>query len=203
MKTTHVYTHALILAIGLLLTAATQAAVTHITINTAPLISNAAGPFSLDLQFNDGGVLNNNTVTVGNFTFGGGAAVGSGNASDGGVTGDLGSIVAFNNGAAFQEFFQQFTPGSVLGFDVTTTNLVDGFTPDAFSVAILDKDLFNIPTNGVGNSLASLTFDGTAPTPSFSSGTGAFSGLSAAPEPSRSVLLIAGFATMFLRRRRK
>ncbi|MEI8021590.1 MAG: NF038129 family PEP-CTERM protein, partial [Schlesneria sp.] len=120
----------------------------HFEIDTSGLGSSpasAGAPFSLDLQFVDGGVLSNNTVQVSNFTYGGGAATGSATTA-GGATGDIGSTVTFDNSSFFQELYQSFTPGTKLNFDVTLSQNVDGITPDSFVVAILDKDLLNIPT---------------------------------------------------------
>ena len=50
------------------------------------------------------------------------------------------------------EIYQPFAPGSRLSFFVTMTTNVTS-TPDAFSFGILDGNLFNIPTNGLGDSL--------------------------------------------------
>jgi hypothetical protein len=63
--------------------------------------------------------------------------------------------VLLTDGPGFlNEFFQAFIPGSRLSFDLTLTrNVGPGPTPDAFSFAILDGSLANIPTNGVGDSL--------------------------------------------------
>ncbi len=127
----------------------------HVDVNTAALIGNPSGPFSVDFQFNDGSGLGdgNNTGTVGNFTYGGGGASGSATQL-GGASGDLYSGVVLTDTTPFNELFQGFTAGTTLGFDVTlTTNVDPGSTPDAFSFAILDGSLANIPTTGVGDTL--------------------------------------------------
>ncbi|MGB8167166.1 MAG: NF038129 family PEP-CTERM protein [Chthoniobacteraceae bacterium] len=185
-------TASLIAVAGFILsTAATEAALYHIDINTAALnlpANSGDAPFSLDFQFNDGGVLGNNTATITNFTFGGGSATGSPTLFDGAL-GNIGSTVTLNNSGPFQELYQTFTPGAVLGFDVSLTQNLDGLTPDSFVVAILDKNPFNIPTTGIGDSLLHADIDTTSPLTiaqlNLSSGTGSYAGVtvSAIPEP--------------------
>src|SRR5438876_718777 len=67
----------------------------HVDVNTAPLVGNSAGPFSLDFQLIDGsGTLAvPNTVTLSNFTYGGGGAVGLPTLSPG-ATGSLTSTIS-------------------------------------------------------------------------------------------------------------
>ncbi len=132
-----------------------------VTVNTAPLVGNPLAPFFLDFMLTDGSgsLAGPNTVNLSNFQFGGGSLVGSPTLS-GGASGSLGtSIVLSDSANFFNEAFQQFMPGSFLSFDVTTTNNADPIAPDAFSFAILDKNLFNLPTNGLGDALvlANLT----------------------------------------------
>ena len=159
----------------------------HVRIDTSGLSSSpasAGAPFSLDLQFNDGGVLGNNTAQVSNFTYSGGSATGSAN-TFGGATGDIGSTVTFDNSSVFQELYQTFTPGTMLAFDVNVSQNLDGLTPDSFVVAILDKDLLNIPTTGTGNSLFQIDINQTIGTlvPNLGSGTGDYGSVNVVPEP--------------------
>src|ERR1039457_6363375 len=75
----------------------------NITMNTSPLIGHAAGPFSLEFQFNDGEGIGdgNNTVLLSSFLFGtGGSAAGSASTA-GNVIGDLGSSVQFTDTVFF------------------------------------------------------------------------------------------------------
>jgi len=140
---------------GALSARVSSAALYHVDVNTAPLIGNPAGPFSLDFQLNDGSGLGdgNNSVTIGNFVFGTGGPLGSATLL-GGAAGDLASGVTLTDTTAFNEFFQSFTAGSTLSFDVSLTANADaGPTPDAFVFGILDYSLGNIPTTGVGDSL--------------------------------------------------
>jgi hypothetical protein len=129
----------------------------HVDINTAPLVGSLSGPFSLDFQLTDGsGTLAGvNTVTLSNFIFTGGTPTGSASLF-GGATGSLSSTVTLTDGLFFSnEFFQGFSAGTTkIGFDaLLTTNVDPGPTPDAFSLAILDNTLSNIPTTGLGDSL--------------------------------------------------
>ena len=85
-----------------------------------------------------------------------------------------------------------------------TTNLTP--TPDAFSFAILDSNLFNIQTNGLGDAL--LLFN-IKPNPVLADlqtfrpvGVGLTAVTTAAvPEPSSATLLLIGAAVLIFRRR--
>ena len=184
----------LALAAALVLTtAAGHASRFHVTLNTGALTlppASANAPFSLDFQFVDGGVLGNNTATISNFTYGGGAATGSA-FTIGGALGDIGSTVTFDNSSFAQELYQTFTPGTALGFDVFLSQNVDGLTPDSFSMSILDQALLNIPTTGLGDTLFHADIISTSALTvsqiDHSSGTGDFAGVTsdvvAVPEP--------------------
>src|SRR5688572_9400327 len=71
-------------------------ATTHVSVDTQGLVGNPAGPFYVDFQFNDGTGANDNQVNLANFSFGGGAAVGTAT-TFGGVTGDLGSGITLTD----------------------------------------------------------------------------------------------------------
>ena len=178
----------------------------RVTVNTSSLIGSSSAPFALDFQFNNGSILNNNTVTVDNFQYNGGAAVGAPTLF-GGVTGNIGSSVFFNNSSAFQELFQTFTPGSSLRFDVFLTQNPESPTPDLFAFAILDKNGFNIPASGLGDSLVLINVDNLGASPQTFSGTGAFSNVTTSstkvPESSTCVLLLTGLPLLGLAVRRK
>ena len=195
----------LLLAAGLFLSsAAAHAAVYHVSIDTSTLTATGNGPFSLDFQFNGGDTPGNNTALISNFDFGGGSATGSANLT-GSVTGSLLTSVSFTNTSAFSEFYQTFTAGGVLQFDVTLTQNLDGITPDSFSVAILDGNLNNIDTNSAFGSLVQIDINTTGTlNVNTASGTGVYSGVTTTvPEPSSTMLvgLLAG--GMLLRRRRR
>ena len=196
MRCVQVFKATFVAAFAALLTCASTgyAGSFHFEIDTSALGSlpaSAGAPFSLDLQFVDGGVLGNNTVQVSNFTYGGGTATGSATTA-GGAAGDIGSTVTFDNSTFFQELYQSFTPGTKLAFDVNLSQNVDGLTPDSFVVAILDKDLLNIPTTGTGNSLVQIDINQATGTlvVNVGSGTGDYVSVNVVPEPTS--LTIAG-----------
>lgn len=124
----------------------------NVSLNTSQLAAlyPSVSSYALDFQLNDGDGTGtgNNTALLSNFQFGGGAAVGtptafcSSNPSGGscaGVSGDLTTGITLSDTEAFNEFLQEFTPGSVLSFDVNlTTNLNVGLTPDWFSFSLTD-----------------------------------------------------------------
>ena len=189
---------------------ASQAFSFHVKVTTTPLIGSFSAPFALDFQLNGGNPLGN-TATISNFTFGTGSATVNPPATFSGLgSGDLSSSVTVADDSlnAFNEFFQGFAPGSTLDFDVSLTTNVNTPTADAFSFAILDKDLFNIPTTGPGDPLLLVNIDnaltGLSGVQTYS-GTGAYSGVTvtATPEPGTAAILVLGAGMLLgLRRRR-
>jgi hypothetical protein len=127
----------------------------HVDVNTASLTGNPGGPFSLDFQLNGAGA---NTATITNFSFVGGSPLTDatfGPAYTHGASGNLGSTVVLTDAASFfNEFFQGFSAGTTeISFDARLTENVAAPTPDAFSMAILDKNALNIPTTGSADNL--------------------------------------------------
>ncbi len=108
----------------------------------------------------------------------------------------------------FNEYFEAFTPGTLLSFQLTTTNVMDpGGTPDEFTLAILDGMGSEIPTTGVADEFLSVTLPGGAPqVAAFGTAPGAAFSLSAptaqpqgsgaTPEPS--MLLLTGVGSVLL-----
>jgi|SRR5215472_15331673 len=137
------------------------------TMNTGALVGN--GPFTLDLQFLDGSGLpidlNNNTVALTNFSFGAGGSASGGGTATGGASGSLGSGVVQKDTTFFNEYFEDFTPGTLLSFSIDTTNVLDpGGTPDLLTVAILDNLGNELPTTGPASEFLDLSLaGGTAP----------------------------------------
>lgn len=137
----------------------------HAEINTAALINDSTGPFSIEFQFNDGSGVGdaNNSVTIENFTFDGGSASGTPSLI-GGAVGSLLNSVTLMDTSFFNDFVEGFFPGHTLGFDVRLTTNVDlGSTPDIFYFTILDGNYIPIPTLGLGDAFLLVTID--SPTP--------------------------------------
>jgi len=179
----------------------------HVDITTSALVGNPSGPFSLDFQLNDGGNGVTNTATIEHFTFGGGAAVGAATTT-GSASGSLQASINLSDvGGFFNDIYQEFTPGTSLGFDVTLSgNFAD--PADAFSVAILDGSLFNLATTLSGDTFvlvnishAGLGF-GDVQLGESTDPRGVIATAHPVPEPSSMVLVGAGLA-LWLARRRK
>jgi hypothetical protein len=131
-----------------------------VTINTSQLAADYTGPFALDSELVGS---NGNSVTLTNFSFGGGSA-GPGSAFlTGGATGDLGTAVSLNDSVNFfSDFNQQFTPGSTLTFTMDSTLVPPppAGSPDNFSMVIFeDYDPVNgfNPDTGTGGTPITTT----------------------------------------------
>ena len=181
----------------------------HVSLDTSSLVGNASGPFSLDFQLNQGDGSVVNTATISGFGYSGGHAVGSATLF-GGATGSLATGFTLTTSSFLNEAYQQFSPGSKLGFDVVLTTLDEPTTPDSFSFSILDGSSSSIPTTGLGNSLLqgnishTLTFPGLT----VGSGTGSFATVTlvTTPEPATTGLVVAsalGLAAVVIRRNRR
>jgi hypothetical protein len=192
----------------------------NVVLDTSSLAAAPDG-YSLFFQLNDGSGSNdaNNTVTLSNFAFGSGGAMGLPQVS-GGASGDFYSTVTLTDSDFFNGFVQQFVPGTVLSYRLDlTTNVDAGGVPDLFAMSILDGNGSEIPTldpSGT-NTLLTVTIDSPlgiqswTTDPSIATSTGNFitmgapvvSDAGSVPEPSTFLLLGIGAAGLLgLRRAR-
>jgi hypothetical protein len=142
-------------------------AIFNVTLDTAALTA-SGDPFAMFFQLTDGNGVNDNTVTLRDFTLGGGALVPGTTLLDGGASGDLAAGVTLTDSSFFTLFMQGFTPGAELSFLVTLTTSVPagGFAPDAFGFSLLDAFGVPVPTLDplLADTLLTITIDGVAPT---------------------------------------
>jgi hypothetical protein len=179
----------------------------NVTLNLANLNTlNPNGPFSLDLQLVQGSGNVANTVTLSSFVFTGGTTTGTAS-TYGGVTGSLSSSLVLSStagGSLDNEIYQAFTSGvTAISFHVDQTpnaEVVGSGTaiPDQFNVAVLDSNLYNVPTTDPsgGNTLVNSDLAPITTVNQFS--------VAAAPEPSSmalSCIVALGMLGMVLRRR--
>jgi len=228
MKTRHTLKHLIILATGALFAAVvnhTFAYTYHVDITTTPLVSNTSvAPYYLDFQFATGstttGNVGNNTISVNDFSFTGGSALGSATTL-GSASGSLSGTVTLLDSSTPSELYQQFATSTThIGFDVNSTlNLDAGLTPDLFTIAIMDSSLGSpaqIYTTAPDQaSLATETINSTT-TPSLAgykgvgpangSSQGSYSGVVASvPEPSSFAMFLLGLGGLisFMRHKRR
>jgi hypothetical protein len=188
------------------------------SMETASLIGHIAGPFSLEFQLNDGGGTgnSNNTVMLSNFMFGGGVATGLPQ-TFGGASGDVSSGVSMTDTMFFNQFVQQFMPGSRVGFRLELTGVPDpSGVPDQFSFAILDRSGTELPTLGPFDVFLLIDIDSALPMPSVYGGDPgrrpAAGGrplsipapnVTVVPEPNTLLMLIGSLPAALLLRRRQ
>ena len=198
----------------------------NVTLDTTPLVGHPAGPFYVYAAFTDGSGVDdaNNTVTLTDFNFGGGSALG-GPVVFGGATGSLETGVSITDSSFINLFSEQFAPGLQLSFNLDLTLNDDaGGTPDRLTFYILDSSGVALPTLapsgdyffGVDIHSAGPIFDAYGSDPSRTPTVGgavsisapSITQISAVPEPSTvwllacTPLMIAALTLCSLRRRR-
>lgn len=138
----------IICAFSVLCKTASADIIYNVTLDTTPLVGHPAGPFYVDLAFTDGSGVNdaNNTVTLSDFNFGGGSALGS-PIIFGGATGSLETGVSITDSSFISLFSEQFAPGLQLSFTLDLTLNDDaGGIPDRFTFYLLDSSGVALPT---------------------------------------------------------
>lgn len=178
----------------------------NLSLDTSQLsILHPGASFAVDFQLNDNNTPSddNNIAIINNFSFGGGAATSSPTyycttfptgGSCAGVSGDLIAGITLQDKETLNEFFQEFTAGNRLSFDVNlTTNVDAGPTPDQFAFALADVansffDVFaivDIDSPSPSIQTFSISGNGVTLTPTVQP-------LQAMPEPATGLLFMAG-----------
>ncbi len=189
-----------------------------VDLNTAALNSqnSANAPFYLDLQLNYGSTPQpSSTVTLSDFQFTGGNALGSATTS-GSASGSLGSTVSLtaSSSSQFNELFQQFSSSTTdINFHALVSESGAGTVPTEFATAIFDNSLgspaplftsapdtqslvlLNLnPTNTMANVGAFTSIssaDGNTPV------TGISATITPVPEPSTTAAILGGAVLLF------
>ena len=181
-----------------------------VSLNTSSLSGTQILAFGL---VNGGGGVDN-TVTLSDFTFGGGGPVPPADyLGTTGVSGDLSGTISMDDSGGTALFDEEFNPGSTISFLLTTTNNFAGVTPDAFSMYVCDTSFncYSDDPSGAGDDLMLNLSGGTLSPSSFALYTGSAQGLPApvvtsatagVPEPSSVFLLGLGICVLALGARR-
>ena len=200
---------AILTAAGLFASHQAEAAFYHFDISTGALTNDPGNPFSLDFTLTSGGTFSN-TITLSNFVFTGGTALGGATTLHN-ASGSLGGTITLTSGAnELNDIYQQFSNGTTdIQFDLNTTTVTGG-TPDNFYVSILDNTTSPIFTTDPAGTLAQLeihtntgvdpiivsTFPSVAPSPTGVTAT-------VVPEPASSAGLIGGLGMLLAYRRKR
>jgi hypothetical protein len=194
-----------LLVLGLLDTESRADIAYRLTTDTSSL-AGKSGEFSIDFQFSSGsGNPDNNSVTLSDFTFGGGTALPATTTTIGDATGDLSNPpITIGLGQVFGELTEDFVPGSSFAFTVQLTTNVEP-AADTFAYAILFNGA-NIATTNPNGSLLEIDLT-SVPTvvaspstdPSFPIDAPT---VSSVPEPSTLILALTGMAILGYRARK-
>lgn len=171
----------------------------QVTVDTSSI---SGTPGSLDFNFNPGPLVTQSaSLQILNFTSDGSLTVCAANVqgfcNKGDVTGTLPGTLAFDNGTAFNDYFDGFTFGTTISFEVSlygpALSSPDGTSTSGstFAFSMFSDSAGTIPaltadtTDGFAFT-ADVNLDGTTTVNNFSSQTGIVSGV---PEPSSLVLI--------------
>jgi hypothetical protein len=143
-----------------------------VTIDTTSLLGGGAYAVDFNLPGSGNG---NNTALISNFLVDGGAPIlgadGSFDSTIGvSVFGSLSTTLSISDNGFFNDFFQEFTPGSQLSFHLDLTTVAEA-PPDTFSFSILNEPVTPpvaspVPTTDPSgfNSLVFVQIDSSNPT---------------------------------------
>jgi hypothetical protein len=172
----------------------------EVAVNTSS-ISGITG--SLDFNFNPGPLVTQ-TASLQILNFSSGGVLGGSPSLTGNVTGGLPSTLTFNNGTAFNDYFQGFTFGSTITFAVSlfgpALSAPDGVSTSGSTFAFsmfsdaggTTPALTNDTTNGFAFTV-DVNLDGTTTATNFSPET-TLTPVSAVPEPCSLLMLASGLA---------
>ena len=134
-----------------------------VSLNTSSL----TGTQVLVFGYTDGDGVANNSATISNFNFGGGAPQGSPTLIGAGASGSLSSSVVVTDQDFSSLFYQSFNVGSSLSFLLNVTDNFAGGTPDAFAMSICNTTFTTCYSDDTSTgSLLVLNVTGTPLTPS-------------------------------------
>jgi hypothetical protein len=182
----------------------------HVTVNTSSLVTTAG---SLDFNFNPGPSGSQAaSLQILNFTSNGTLA-GACPCSVGDVSGLLPITVTFDNGSSFNDYFDDFTFGTTISFDVSlygpALSTPDGFSTSGstFAFSMFSNPAGTVPvltsdtTDGFAF-IANVNLDGTTNISDFSAATvvSPGTGMSPVPEPSYVALMTMGSVLMMTSR---
>jgi hypothetical protein len=180
--------------------------IVNITVNTSSLPVVPGSEIVFELTDGSGIGDANNTATLSGFGLGGGFAGGVDTInSTGGFApaSSLGSAVSLTDSSFLNLFGQFLTPGNSLSFTLDlTTNLDAGGTPDQFSMYIFDPNGIPIATTDPTLLDSLLTINLDAPNPTSNNYVPTLLIVTPVPEPSSLLLIVLGFASLGLLRRR-
>jgi hypothetical protein len=191
---------------GLLLFAVSASAspITYgVTVNTSFIAGNQG---SLDFNFNPG-PLETQSASLQILGFSSDGSLVGGSELNGDVSGALPSTVTFDNGTGYNDYFEGFTYGSTLSFEVSlygpalsspngvstsgSTFAFSMFSDSAGTIPVLTNDM----TDGFAF-IVNVNLDGTTTTTNYSDQTNVEPPASATPEPNPFLLFITGLAIL-------